>query len=186
MVNPRPQNWGLIQLFTGDGKGKTTAALGTALRAAAKGKRVAIVYFDKGGEAHYSERDLVRERVKEIDLFPTGLDRIDPVTNVFRFGVTEEDKREGERGLGIVEKLFAEALHDLVVLDEINSSTALGIVEEAAVLELIKKKPRETELILTGRNAPASFLELADLATEMKLLDHYFYRGVAAREGLDY
>lgn len=186
MVNPRPQNWGLIQLFTGDGKGKTTAALGTALRAAAKGKRVAIIYFDKGGEAHYSERDLVRERIKKIELFPTGLDRIDPVTNVFRFGVTEEDKREGERGLAIVERLFAEALHDLVVLDEINSSTALGIIEEAAVLELIKKKPAQTELILTGRNAPASFLELADLATEMKLVNHYFYRGVAAREGLDY
>lgn len=186
MVNPRPQTWGLIQIFTGDGKGKTTAALGTALRAAAKGKRVAIVSFDKGGEAHYSERDLVRERIKEIELFPTGLDRIDPVTNVFRFGVTEEDKREGERGLGIVDRLFTDALHDLIVLDEINSSTALGIIDERAVLELIEKKPPMTELILTGRNAPPSFIERADLVTEMKLVNHYFYRGVAAREGLDY
>jgi cob(I)alamin adenosyltransferase len=177
--------FGLVQIFTGDGKGKTTAALGTALRAVAKGKRVAWIAFDKGGESHYSERSLIRERLPEIDFHVTGLDRIDK-KGVFRFGVTEEDKREGERGLAIVRKLFDEKRHDLIVLDEINSSTALGIVKENDALKLLDNRPEGVELILTGRNAPASFLERADLVTEMRLIKHYFYHGVKAREGLDY
>lgn len=177
--------FGLIQLFTGDGKGKTTAALGTALRAAAKGKRVAWVAFDKGGETHYSERQLIRERLPEFSFHATGLDRIDPVTNKFRFGVTDEDRREGERGLQLVRDLLAQD-YDLVVLDEINSSTDLGIVDAADVLAILVKKPETTELILTGRNAPEAFTARADLVTEMKLVKHYFYHGVKAREGLDY
>lgn len=178
--------WGLVQLFTGDGKGKTTAALGTAIRAIAKGKRVAIVYFDKGGESHYSEREFIRTRVPEVELYPTGLDRIDPVTNVFRFGVTEEDRQEGMRGIEVVRRLLQEQRHDLLVLDEINSSTALGIIDEPIVLDVLATKPEGLELILTGRNAPQSFIDRADLVTEMKLVNHYFYKGVKAREGLDY
>ena len=178
--------WGLLQIYTGNGKGKTTAALGVAIRAAARGKRVAIVYFDKGGETHYAERDLVRERIPEIELFPTGLDRIDPVTNQFRFGVTEEDKAEGTRGLELVKKLFADKAHHLIILDEINSSTELGIVAEEQVLALIDQRPKEIELILTGRNVPASFKERADLITEMTLEKHYFYQGVMARDGIDF
>lgn len=185
MRNARPQTWGLIQLFTGDGKGKTSAALGTALRAAAIGKCVAIVVFDKGG-THYSERRLIAARIPEIEIFATGLDRIDPLTGAFRFGVTEEDRKEGERGLIIVRRLFEEKRHDLIVLDEINSGAALGIVKEDDVLALVDRKPPTVELILTGRNAPASFKERAHLITEMKLVEHYFYHGIAARAGLDY
>lgn len=181
-----PPIWGLLQVFTGNGKGKTTASIGTAIRAAAKGKRVAIVYFDKGGEAHYSERDLIRQRIPEIELFPTGLDRIDPITNKFRFGVTPEDEAEGLRGLEIVKKLFQEQKHALIILDEINSSTELGIIKEAEVLTLLDQRPKGIELILTGRNAPVSFKERADLVTEMALEKHYFYNGVMAREGIDY
>ena len=179
-------SFGLVQVFTGNGKGKTTAALGTALRAAAIGKRVAWIAFDKGGESHYSERALIRDRIPEIQFFVTGLDRIDPITKRFRFGVTDDDRREGERGLAMVGDLFARNAHDLVVLDEINSTTALGIISETAVLALILTKPPCTELILTGRNAPASFRDHADLVTEMTLVKHYFYRGIKAREGLDY
>ena len=182
----RQQTWGLIQVFTGNGKGKTTAALGTAFRAVAKGRRVAIVYFDKGGESHYSERDLIRARLPEIEIYPTGLDRIDPATNKFRFGVTDEDREEGERGLGIVKKLFDEKRHALIVLDEINSSTALGIIQEIDVLALLDRRPPDIELILTGRDAPQSFLNKADLVTDMTLVKHYFYHGIAAREGLDF
>jgi len=186
MMDDRPKKWGLIQLFTGNGKGKTTAALGTAMRAIAKGKKVAIVYFDKGGTTHYSERELIQARLPEIDLYPTGLDRIDPKTNKFRFGVTDEDQKEGERGLAIIKKLFEEKRHDLIVLDEINSSTALGIIQEIDVLALLDHRPSNTELILTGRDAPASFIEKADLVTDMTLIKHYFYHGIPAREGLDF
>jgi len=179
-------HWGLIQLFTGDGKGKTCAALGVVLRACAIGKRVAIVAFDKGGETHYSERTVIRERLPDVELFVTGRDRIDPATVAFDFGVTDQDRLEGERALAVVRRLFSDAKHDLIVLDEINSSTALGIIKEQDVLSLLDQKPLAVELILTGRNAPPSFLERADLVTEMKKVKHYFDRGCAARQGLDF
>lgn len=180
-----PKSVGLIQLFTGNGKGKTTAALGTAMRAAAQSWKVAIVSFDKGGE-HYSERGLIRQRFPEIDLYPTGLDRIDPATNKFRFGVTDEDKQEAERGLGIVRDLFSKNEHQLIVLDEINTATGLGMLNEEGVLSVLATKPDTMELILTGRNCPESFKELADLVSDVNLVKHYFYHGVPAREGLDY
>jgi len=185
MEDASKQPWGLIQLFTGNGKGKTTAALGTAIRAAAIGKRVAIVFFDKGGDTHYSERDVLR-KIPNVDLFVTGLDRVDAQTGTFRFGVTEADMEEGRRALAIVNKLFQEKKYDLVVLDEINSSTKLGIIAEADVLSLLDRRPETTELILTGRDAPESYKTRADLVTEMTLVKHYFYRGVKARRGLDY
>lgn len=180
-----PKSSGLIQVYTGDGKGKTTAALGMAVRAVGAGKRVAIVYFDKGG-AHYAERKVLAERFNDaIDFFGTGLDRIDVTTGRFRFGVTDDDKAEAASGLEIVTALFSEANHDLVILDEINSTVSLGMLEEDAVLAVLAGKPEDTEVVLTGRKAPDSFRELADLVSEMTLVDHYFYRGVPAREGFD-
>jgi len=177
---------GMVQVFTGKGRGKTTAALGTALRAAGAGLRVAWVAFDKGGEGHYAERHIIRKRLPQIKLFITGLDRMDPKTGKFRRGVNAADRKEGSRGLKIVQRLFKDKRYVLIVLDEINSSAALGIVKIKDVLNLLKKRPKDTEVILTGRDAPASFLRLADLVTEMKLVKHYFYRGVAARRGFDY
>ena len=181
-----PKSVGLIQVYTGDGKGKTTASLGVAVRAVGNGLKVAIVYFDKGG-VHYSERKVLEERFKgEIDFFASGLDRIDPVTGRFRFGVLPDDKAEAELGLGIVREIFTKGEHGLVILDEINSTVSLGMLDEAAVLEVLKLKPEKTELVLTGRKAPESFRAMADLVTEMTLVNHYFYRGVPAREGLDF
>lgn len=181
-----PRSTGLIQVYTGNGKGKTTASLGLALRAVSQGIRVAIVHFDKGG-THYAERAVIAEKFAgQIDLFGTGLDRIDPKTGRFRFGVTPEDKAEAERGLAIVRDIFRQKHHGLVILDEINCTVSLGMLVEADVLAVIAGKPPETELVLTGRDAPASFRELADLVTEMTLVKHYFYRGVPARFGLDY
>lgn len=177
--------WGLIQCYTGDGKGKTTAALGLAIRALARGKRVAFVYFDKGGD-HYAERDILKQRFPEVEVYVTGLDRMDLQTDTFRFGVTDQDKQEGERGLEIVRGLFKEAKHDLIILDEINISTHLGIFSEANVLDILKAKPPQTEVVLTGRNTPASFLQLADLVTEVKMNKHYIQKGIKARDGLDY
>lgn len=171
----------MIQLFTGNGKGKTTAALGTALRAIATGKRVAIIYFDKGG-THYSERKLLTS----VDVVATGLDRIDAKTGRFRFGVTDEDKAEGEKGLSVARAFVESGRYDLVVLDEVNTAVSLGIIPLAPVLNLLRKKPAHVEMILTGRGAPPELIEAADLVTEMKLIKHYFYHGESAREGLDY
>ncbi|PIY61954.1 cob(I)yrinic acid a,c-diamide adenosyltransferase [Candidatus Uhrbacteria bacterium CG_4_10_14_0_8_um_filter_58_22] len=176
----------LIQIYTGDGKGKTTAALGLAVRAVGAGKKVAIVYFDKGGD-HYSERKVLAERFAgEIDFFATGQDRIAPDSGQFRFGVERLDIDEAARGLELVRELIREARHDLIVLDEINTSASLGLLPAEPVVELLRNKPDSVELVLTGRNAPQSFLDQADLVTEMGLVDHYYRRGVKAREGFDF
>jgi len=178
------QGYGLIQLFIGNGKGKTTAALGEALRAVGAGKKVGIVFFDKGGETHYSERKMI-DVIPGLDYIATGRDRIDPITQRFDFSIQEIDKQEGKRGLQEVCRMFKEP-YDLIVMDEINSSTDLHIVSLEEVLAVLDAKPETLELIMTGRNAPQAFLDRAHLITEMSLKKHYFYSGVKAREGLDY
>jgi len=177
---------GLIQIYTGDGKGKTTAALGLAVRAVGAGKKVAIVYFDKGGE-HYSERRVLTEKFAGlIDFFATGQDRIDPDTGRFRFGVEEQDIAEAQWGLGLAQKVVNEGKHDLVILDELNTALSLGMLRPEPVEELLRNKPPHVELVLTGRGAPQSLRDLADLVTDMALVNHYYYRGTKAREGIDY
>lgn len=184
--HPRIKNpWGLIQVFTGNGKGKTTAALGTAIRAVSQGKKVAIVYFDKGG-AHYSERKMIRERFPEIEFVATGLDRIDPVTGRFRFGVLPKDVAEAERGFRHAREFITNGMYDLVVLDEVNTTMTLGMLSVEPVLALLREKPNHVEVICTGRTAPDELKEIADLVTDMTLVKHYFYHGIPAREGLDY
>lgn len=175
--------WGKIQVFTGKGKGKTTSALGTALRAHAQGKKVAFVYFDKGG-GHYSEAKILDQL--GIEYHRTGLDRIDAETGRFRFGVKQEDQVEGKRGLDKAKEFMMRGDLDVLVLDEVCVSANLGIISTEDVLNLIACKPQKLELILTGRDAPQAICDKADLVTEMNLVKHYFYEGAPAREGLDY
>jgi len=186
------EGFGLIQVFTGNGKGKTTAALGEAIRALGAGKRVGIVYFDKGGD-HYSERRFLQSLVlsttgcqlRAVSYVATGRDRMDLSTGRFDFSITEADRTEAERGLQAARDFFEEG-RDLVILDEVNSTVSLGMIDEQAVLDLLDEKPEKIEVVMTGRAAPASFLARAHLVTDMRLRKHYFYSGVKAREGLDY
>jgi cob(I)alamin adenosyltransferase len=177
------QGYGLIQLFTGNGKGKTTAALGEIMRVVGAGKKAAVIFFDKGG-THYAERSVLEKL--SVEWFAYGRDRIDPVTGRFDFSVTDEDRQLGADGLTKTQELLASDQYDLLVLDEINSSTDLGFVNVERVIEVIEGKSDRTELVLTGRNAPQVFLDRAHLVTEMRLRKHYFYSGVKAREGIDY
>ncbi|EKD33483.1 MAG: Cob(I)yrinic acid a,c-diamide adenosyltransferase [uncultured bacterium] len=187
MNNSSEQNLGLIQVITGDGKGKTTSALGLVLRAVGAGFKIAIVLFDKGGEGHYSERKALRERFSDsVDLFVTGRDRIDPVTSQFDFSIIDLDREEAERGLSIARNALSGGKYDLVILDEINSTVNLGMLKEAEVLEAISKKQPHTEVVLTGRNAPAAFIEIADLVSEVVNRKHYYTNGVVARKGIDF
>jgi cob(I)alamin adenosyltransferase len=179
------KGYGLIQLIHGHGKGKTTAALGQAVRCAGAGKKALIVYFDKGGVTHYSERAII-DQIDAIDYVATGRDRIDPVTNRFDFSITEEDKIEAARGIEVAKAALVSGMYDLVVLDEINSTQNLGMLTVDAVLDALTAKADATEVILTGRNPAQEFLDAAHLITEMRLDRHYFYSGVPAREGLDY
>ena len=179
------EGYGLIQLIHGHGKGKTTAALGQAIRCAGAGKRVLIVYFDKGGTTHYSERAII-DQIDAIDYVATGRDRIDPVTGRFDFSIIDVDRTEAARGIASAKEAMASGEYDLVILDEINSTQDLGMLSVDDVLGAIVAKTDSTEVILTGRNPAPEFVALAHLVTEMRLERHYFYSGVPAREGLDY
>lgn len=179
------KGYGLVQLIHGTGKGKTTAALGQAIRCAGAGRRVKIVYFDKGGTTHYSERKII-ETIPQISYDATGRDRIDPVTGRFDFSITDTDKTEAARGLAIARDALTSGAYHLVVLDEINSTTDLGMLAVDDVLAVLDAKCPDVEVILTGRNPPQAYVDRAHLITEMRLERHYFYSGVKAREGLDY
>lgn len=177
--------YGLVQMIYGNGKGKTTAALGVAIRCVGAGKKVMIVYFDKGGTTHYSERK-VMSAIPGLSYVATGRDRIDPVTGRFDFSLIDLDKTEALRGLAAANDALTSGAFDLVVLDEINSTVALGMLDEAVVNSVLDRKLDHVELVLTGRNPPASFVARAHLVTEVRLERHYFYSGVPAREGIDY
>mgnify|MGYP002135081642 CR=1 FL=1 len=170
----------MIQIYTGKGKGKTTAGLGLAIRAFGQGLKVAIVYFDKGGE-DYGERKVLKQL--GIDFFPTGLNRRNE-DGTFRFSITPEDIAEAKRGLTLATELLTKA-YDLLVLDEINSTVALDMLTKDAVCDFIKKVPAAMEVVLTGRNVPEEIMNLADLITEMKPIMHYMEKGISARRGIE-
>ncbi len=181
-LNPRGR-LGQIQVYHGTGKGKTTAGLGLAIRAAGQGKQVGIVYFDKGGML-YGERNILPKLSPQINFWVTGLVRFVP-GKPFRFGVTEGDRQEVLRGLDIVRGLFKKK-YDLIIMDEINSCAGLKMIPEKIVVKLLESKPKDTEIVMTGRNCPQSFIDRADLVTEMRLVKHYFYKGVPARQGIEF
>lgn len=174
---------GQIQIYTGNGKGKTTAALGLAIRAAGQGKKVAIVYFDKGGLL-YGERNILPKLKPHINFWVTGLIRFVP-GNPFRFGVTEGDKQEVLKGLDIVYGLFKKK-YDLIIMDEICSCAGLKMAPVSYILKLMRLKPKHIELVMTGRNCPKKLITEADLVTEMKPIKHYFYKGIPARQGIEF
>jgi cob(I)alamin adenosyltransferase len=173
---------GLVQVYTGDGKGKTTAALGIALRAIGRGLRVVFVQFMKEspmgtGELETAERlapDLV---VKQFD-------------GNFLGGVTPEkvkEVKEGvEKGFQFVREAMAKRTCDILVLDEISHVMNFMVMEVKDVLKLIDEKPPDMELILTGRDMPKEILERADLVTEMRKIKHPFEKGAIARRGIEY
>jgi cob(I)alamin adenosyltransferase len=181
-LNPRAR-LGQIHVYTGAGKGKTTAALGLAVRAAGQHKKVAIVYFDKGGML-YGERNILPKLKSRINFWVTGLVRFVP-GKPFRFGVTNGDKREVQRGIAITRALFKKD-YDLIILDELCSCAALKMVPIPRVVKLMKQKPENIELVLTGRDCPKAIIDAADLVTEMMLRKHYFYKGIPARQGIEF
>lgn len=179
-------NFGKIQVYTGEGKGKTTAALGLTIRALGRDKKVVIIYFDKGGN-DYGERNILNKlKGKNFQYYITGRQRFNSATQKFDFSIKIEDKNEADRGLKIVQDIFKENLVDLLILDEINSTISSGMVILEDFLEVLNNKPKNMELVLTGRNVHQKIIARADLVTEMKSIKHYFDQGVEAREGIEY
>lgn len=179
------KGYGLVQLIHGEGKGKTTSGLGQALRAAGAGKKIKIIFFDKGGSSHYSERKML-DQIRQIDYIATGRDRIDSITGVFDFKIMDEDRAEAERGLQAAREALSSDEYDLVVLDEVNSTVALDMLRAKDVVEAVENRSLGTEVVLTGRNPVQELIDSAHLVTEAQMQKHYFYSGVQAREGLDY
>ncbi len=174
----------MLLIITGNGKGKTTSALGTALRSAGWGNKVAVTFFDKGG-SHYGEQnalDLLREN---IDVFRFGLRRFDEATQTFRFNNVPGDLKEAERGVEEVIKLFQQE-YFLIVCDELINCLNLGLLKEKSLKKLLGAYPPTTHLILTGRNVPEWLKERADLVSEVNEVKHYFQKGMDAIKGLDY
>jgi cob(I)alamin adenosyltransferase len=170
---------GYIQVYTGDGKGKTTAALGLAVRAAGHGLHTVILQFMKGW-IDYGELEGVKMLAPLVEIHQAGRD-----TFVNRKNPDPEDRRLARGGWELAKELILEKKADIVVLDEINCAIDFGLVPVEEVVEVLKKKPEGMELILTGRGAPRELIEIADLVTEMKEVKHYYAKGVDARIGVE-
>ncbi|MFA5194964.1 MAG: cob(I)yrinic acid a,c-diamide adenosyltransferase [Bacteroidales bacterium] len=164
--------------YTGNGKGKTTAAFGLALRAAGAGKNVYIAQFVKGKT--YSEIKALRKYLPQITVeqFGRGCFIINEPT--------KEDIDAAQKGLQIVKNNLQNGLYNLVILDEIFIAVYFKLISIDELRELINQKPEPTEMILTGRHAPQEIMDEADLVTEMKEIKHYYTNGVEAREGIEY
>lgn len=183
-MDKKIKEFGKIQVYTGDGKGKTTASLGLAIRAASQGFKVGIIYFDKGGD-YYGERKLLTELEKfKLHYRAFGMPRMTE-NKGFRFPNIPEDLAEGQKALNQARQWMSEDF-DLLVLDEINTTVKTGLLKLEDIVNLIKQKPANLELVLTGRYCPPEILDLADLVTEMTPVKHYFYQGQKARRGIEY
>lgn len=170
---------GYIQVYTGSGKGKTTAALGLALRAAGHKQRVYIGQFLKG--QMYGELLSAKQLSPYIIIEQFGRTGFIHVTK----DPDKEDIQKAKKGLKKCLEAMLSLKYRIVILDEINVAVYFNLLKEKDVLEFLSQKPEEVEVILTGRYAPATFIKRADLVTEMKEKKHYYKKGVRAREGIE-
>ncbi len=170
-------NKGYVQVYTGDGKGKTTASLGLAIRAAGAGLKVFVVQFMKKGD--YSEIKALERLSDQIIVEQYG------IGNFIKEEPSVEEKNTAKKGyLKLVEILKA-GNHDLVIAEEANVALKYGLITENELLNLMNIKPEHVELVITGRGATPAVIEHADLVTEMKPVKHYFDNGVMARVGIE-
>ncbi len=170
---------GLVEIFTGDGKGKTSAALGIALRALGHGLRVHIVYFMKG-EFPYGEQKTLSQ-LSNVTFARFGFETFVDPSNV-----KPEEKEEARKALEAAREAMLSLEYDIVVLDEVNVAAAWNLIDIDEVIKLMGDKPEKVELILTGRYAHSRLIELADLVTEMVKVKHPFDKGILSRQGIDY
>jgi len=184
LVNPRFSERGYIQVYTGDGKGKTTASLGLTFRALGRGWNVLVVLFTKGGDDYgelYSARQLSPQISKQLTIVQAGLDRI-----VFTHNMKDEDAIEIANGWEIAKRAAFSGKYQLIVMDEANIAIDLGLIPLEEMKELLRTKPADLEVVLTGRRAHPEVIEMAHLVTEMRPIKHYWDIGVKARKGIEY
>jgi cob(I)alamin adenosyltransferase len=179
LKTPEPFAKGIVQVYTGEGKGKTSAALGLVLRAAGHGLRCHLVYFLKGNTRFSEEKSLT----------------LLPGVSFARFGipgfvnphrVKQAEKEEAQQGLAEAERALTSGNFNLIILDEINVALDLGLITLEQVLHLMSIRPESVELVLTGRGAAPEVIAKADLVSELVEVKHPFNSGLLARQGIDY
>lgn len=169
---------GYIQIYTGNGKGKTTAAIGLSVRAVGTGKKVFFAQFVKG--QIYSEVKAIQSFLPAITIKQYGLE-------CFIFNKpSQADIDKAREGFEEVSTIIISGDYDLVVLDEANIAIYYNLFTSGQLIDLLMKKREETEIIITGRYAPLDLIEFADLVTEMQEIKHYYTHGVQAREGIEF
>jgi len=178
-LSSKPFTKGLVQVITGNGKGKTTSALGTVIRALGHGLKAYIIVFMKG-DYPYGEWNTL-SKLPNVDFIRFGSrEFIDPQN------ITSKDREQAEQALAAAREAMLSGNYDLVVLDEVNVATAWNLVELDEVIKLINDKPKDVELILTGRKADVKLIQLADLVTECVDIKHPYKKGIKARRGIEY
>jgi cob(I)alamin adenosyltransferase len=169
----------MIQVYTGDGKGKTTAALGQALRALGHGRKVFMIQFMKGRT--YGELIACRDCLPDFTIVMAGRDEF-----VNRESPEEIDLRMAREGFDLARKVVEEGRHHMLILDEINVALDYGLLPLQEVLDFLRSCPREMEIVCTGRYAPQQLIDLADMVSEVREIKHHYRQGVEMREGIEY
>ena len=170
---------GLIVVFTGEGKGKTSAALGTAMRAAGHGMRIFICFFMKG-EYPYGERNTLN-KIPNITVASFGQEEF-----VFPDRVKQVEIDQAKQALAACKEAVSSGKYDMVVMDEVNVAVAFNLISAEEVIEVLQNKPQELEIILTGRKADPKIIAIADMVTEMLKIKHPYDNGMAARKGIEF
>lgn len=173
-----PLEQGCVQVYTGNGKGKTTAALGLALRAVGRGLNVCIFQFIKGS-GRYGEHLAAEKLAPLLTVIQSGRPGWVNTKDI------TEDRKVAQEALTQARELMTSGRYDLFICDEINGAVGFGLIDVDQVLELISSKPEKTELVLTGRNVHERIIDAADLVTEMCEIKHYYKAGVPARTGIE-
>jgi len=178
MTKPKLKE-GLVQVYTGNGKGKTSAAFGLALRAIGRGLKVYIIQFIKGG-FDYGELYII-DKLPNLKLKAFGQGKF-----VTQFPPSKKDVEIAKEALELAKKIVKSGEYDIVILDEVNVAISLRLIKTEEVINLIKEKPEHVELVLTGRYAPKEIIDIADLVTEMKEIKHPFQKGIPPRKGIEF
>jgi cob(I)alamin adenosyltransferase len=169
---------GRIIIHTGDGKGKTTAALGTVFRALGHGQKVCVIQFIKG-QGKYGER-ILAEKLENLDWHICGKGFVFKKENV------EEDRKIAEEGFRLAAEIIASDRYDLVVLDELTYLPALDFLAAEKIVETLRAKPERLNIIVTGRKAPPELVEIADTVSEVGVVKHAYQQGIKAQKGIEF
>lgn len=179
----KPQNKGLIYIVTGDGKGKTTASFGLALRAAGHGWKTLVVQFLKNGSWQSGEVDYITKHIPEIDVISCGGGFV---------GIAHDNKphshhlKKAQQALKLMAQKLQKGDYQLLILDEINIAIDLKLIKLFQITKLLRSKPQKLHVVLTGRNAHSSLIKMADMVSEIKNLKHPYDSGHPVQKGIDY